>query len=216
MDIKITSDVARFRDRFTWAQSQMPFAAAKAATALARQVQDAERAAIPEVFDNPTSFTRNAIGSTGATKNHPVASVFVKERQARYLEPSEVHGLQVLGAGKRIRTPVDIRTNASGDIPRGALARLLPAGQLSTKGPGGYFIGTVHGVNALWQRIDPKKGAKKGGTATSRKLKMLVAFTKPVHVKTNFNFQRRGQRIIEQNAVQVLDKAVLEAMKTAR
>lgn len=218
MDIRITSDIERVAARLDVARRQIPFAARQAATALARQVQQAETAAIPEVFDNPNAFTRRAVASIGATSSNPVARVFVKDKQARYLEPSEVQGLQVLGAGRKIRTPVDIRTNASGDIPKGALSRLIPAGQRSTKGPRGYFIGVVNGVNGIWQRQDPKPGAKRrrGGAALVRKLKLLVAFTRPVTVKSDFGFQQRARELIARNAVQAMSEALKKAMRTAR
>jgi len=225
MDIRITSDIERVVARLDAARRQIPFAAAQAATALARQVQAAEKAAIPEVFNSPNAFTRNAVASIGATKAVPVARVFVKDRQAAYLEPSEVHGLQVLGAGKRIKTPVDIRTNASGDIPKGALAKLIPNGLRSTKGPNGYFIGTVRGVNALWQR-GGRGGRRNGGYGTKGKhqtgagfattLKLLVAFTRPVAVQSDFGFQKRGREIIGRNAVQALSDALERAMQTAK
>ena len=217
MDIRITSDIERVAARLDVARRQIPFAARQAATALARQVQQAETAAIPEVFDNPNAFTRRAVASIGATSSNPVARVFVKDKQARYLEPSEVQGLQVLGAGRKILTPVDIRTNASGDIPKGALSRLIPLGQRSTKGPRGYFIGVVNGVNGIWQRQDPKPGAKRRrGAALARRLKLLVAFTRPVTVKSDLGFQRRGRELIARNAVQAMSDALKKAMRTAR
>jgi len=237
MDLNISVDVKRAVASLNSAREQIPFAAAQAATGLARLVKEEEQAALSSVFGHPTAFTRNAFAVRGATKSNPVAEVFAKDRQAAYLEPSEVQGLQVLGAGKRIRTPVDIRTNASGDIPRGAIAKLLPPGKLSTPGPGGYFIGLVRGVLGLWQRGEVPRGTRRGwrtrgfrpvagsyGTkgqvyksaGFSTTLKLLVAFTKPVTVKTHLDFQKRAALVVDANFKAIFSAALSKALRTAK
>lgn len=196
MKLDISVDIKRAAGAVDFASKQIPFAAAQAATGLARLVQAEERAALSKVFKNPTAFTLNSFAVKAATKSNPVAEVFAKDRQAAYLAPSETQGLQVLGAGVRVRTPVDIKTNASGDIPRGMVARLRT--QKS------YFTGAVNGVFGLWQRV------------SRGKLKLLVAFTKPVEVKTHLDFQKRAALVVDLNFSAVFSAALKKALRTAK
>lgn len=187
---------------------QIPFASAQAATGLARLVQMEERAALSTSFHNPNAFTKNAFAIIPATKATQFAEVFAKDRQAAYLMPSETQGIQVLGAGKRISTPVDISVNASGDITRGRVATLFEKAQ--QKG-GKYFVGPLknHGtaVNGLWQRMG--KGGRGG-------LKLLVAFTRPVEVKSNLDFVKRAALLVDTNFAEVFGAALKKALRTAK
>ncbi|HET6606732.1 MAG TPA: hypothetical protein VFG62_08695 [Rhodopila sp.] len=196
MKLDISVDVKRVTANMDFAARQIPFAAAQAATGLARLVQAEERAALSTVFDHPTKFTLNAFSVKGATKSNLVAEVFAKDKQAAYLEPSEVQGLQVLGAGTRIRTPVDIKKNASGDIPRGTIARLA--------GKKGFFVGAVKGIFGLWQRV------------SRGKVKLLVAFTRPVPVKTHLDFQKRAALVVDTNFSAIFSAALRKALRTAK
>lgn len=204
MQIDISLDVKQATRGLGSAARQVPFAAALATTHLAKMVQLSETEALPSVFDRPTPFTMRAFGVSTASKSSPQAEVFAKTIQARYLEPSETGGLQILGKGRAIRKPVDIRTNAYGNIPKGAIARRVPAGQLSTKGKRGFFIGKVHGVNGLWQR------------QPGHKLKLLIAFSRPQPVSTHLEFQRRARAVVKANFAEVFGAALRRALKTAR
>lgn len=204
MNIDISLDVKRATRNLGDAAKQVPFAAALAATHLAKLVQLGETEALPGVFDRPTPFTMRAFGVSTASKSSPQAEVFAKTIQAKYLEPSETGGLQVLGKGRAIRKPVDIRTNAYGNIPKGAIARRVPAGKLSTKGKRGFFIGVVNGVNALWQR------------QPGHHLKLLIAFSKPQQVSTRLDFQQRARAVVKANFAEVFGAALRRALKTAR
>jgi hypothetical protein len=73
-------------------KKQMPFAVARAMTMTVKQAAAAETAHILAVFDKPTPFTQRAVGFTGATKNNLSAKVFIKDAQAKYLEPESEGG----------------------------------------------------------------------------------------------------------------------------
>ena len=196
MRLDISVDVKKATANIGAASKQVPFAAAQAATGLARLVQAEETAALPGIFNRPTAFTMKAFAVLPATKGRPIAEVFAKDRQAAYLMPSETQGLQALGAGKRIRTPVDIKTNASGDISRGMIGRL--------QGRKGFFTGAVKGVYGLWQRIGKDK------------LKLLVAFTRPVDVKTHLDFVKRAALLVDTNFGEIFGAALKKALRTAK
>lgn len=196
MKISIGVDLVSATKGINAVTKQIPFATALAVTSLAKQVQGTETAALPSVFDRPTPFTKHAFGMTAARKGNPQAEVFAKMRQAAYLEPSEDQGFQVLGAGRKIRTPVDIKLNQYGDITKGKIVKLAAKS--------GYFVGVVKGVNALWQRLP--KG----------KLRLLVAFTRPVEVKTNLDFQDRARKTVEANFTAVFRDALRKALETSR
>ena len=188
---------------------QIRFATVLAVNDLAKRVQDAETAALPRVLDRPTPFTMRAFGTKGATKQTMQAEVFAKQTQAKYLAPSEFGGQQVLGNARRIRTPVDAKLNAYGNLPKGFIARKIAGGALSTPGKRGFFIGVVKGVNGLWQRVP-------GTKTTPPSLKLLVAFTKPVEVKPKLGFAQRALQVVRDNAAPAFADALRRALKSAR
>ena len=91
-NVQITGLSELLRNMDAVAKQQAPFAIARAMTATVRRAGDAETAHIAAVFDRPTPFTRRAIGTTAATKNNLVASVFVKDAQTAYLFPQAEGG----------------------------------------------------------------------------------------------------------------------------
>lgn len=207
------------------AKQQLPFANALAVNKLAKRVIAVESAAIESTFDKPSTFTKNAFsqapsfGGMYATKRLPVAMVVAKPIQGRYLAPSEEpKEPQALSPGKkRIRTPVAIGTNKGGNIPRGKLVELLARPDV--------FLGVVHGVNGIWQR--PKRGTRRrGGYGTKGKLyanagftttlKLLVAFTRPVHIKTNLHAADRAKATVDSHWSADLNAALAQAMETAK
>lgn len=210
MQINLSVDTAGLSRRLGVASKQIQFGSVLAATKLAQLVQQAETDALPGVLDRPTPFTMKAFGVTAARKSNPQAEVFAKQAQAKYLMPSEVGGEQVLGAGRKIRTPVDLKTNAYGNLPKGAIARKLNGGQ-SSPGKRGFFLGVVKGINGLWQRVpgNRRKGSPPG-------LKLLIAFTRPVDVKAHLGFQARARKVVGDNAGKVLADMIAKALGSAK
>lgn len=208
MDIDLSVDADRLAKRFGFAARQAEFASVRAATQLARLVQAEETAALPEVLDHPTPFTMRAFAVRGATMARPQAEVFAKTIQARYLDPSEVGAQQLLGTGKSVRTPVDIRTNQYGNLPKGAILRRT-GGALSVPGKRGFFIGVIGGINGLWQRVPGKKGQPAS-------VKLLVAFTRPVEIHAHLEFQKRARRVVLDNYASVFTDELRKALETAR
>ena len=73
-----------------WAKRQLPFATAQALTAVAKKAADAERREMQRTLDRPEPFTLRGIAVKAARKNDPVAIVYIRPVQARYLAPSIV------------------------------------------------------------------------------------------------------------------------------
>jgi hypothetical protein len=213
--LNIQADIKRLsRELDRLAYSQMPFATALALTGLAKRVQADETEALGEVFDNPVAFTMRAFAIIPARKSNLTATVFAKDIQAEYLKPSEEEGTpQALGKGRRIRTPVDIGVNASGDIPKGAIKRLLAKP--------GVFLATIDGVSGLWQRMDARKGRGRraktaAASARPHKLKLLIAFTRPKPVKTRLDYRSRAAQVVAAHTDEEFSVAMRRALSTLR
>lgn len=196
MNIDISVDIRDATRRLRGVEDQIPFASARAATTLAKTVQATETKALPDIFDKPTPFTMKAFGVKAARKTDLTAEVFAKDRQAAYLMPSEAGTPQYLGRGRKIRTPVDIGLNQYGNIPRRKIASLA--------NKDGYFLGVIHGINALWKR----KGRGH--------VELMVAFTNPVPIKTRLHFHRRAELVVAANVRKVFGEALASAVETRK
>lgn len=218
--VKILADPRELQRSLTRAaQEQIPFATALAINATAKQIAQGETELLGQVFDNPRPFTRSAFtqssafGGATATKKSPTAIVVSKPIQERYLSPSAFDEAQSLGdRSKKIRTPVNVKLAAGGNIPKGEIARLLAEP--------GIFMGVVNGVNGIWQRpTSPRpKGAPRSRVKANNtgRIKLLIAFTRPVHVKTRLGFRERAEAIVSKNFDANFSAAISRAMKTAR
>lgn len=195
------------RDLDDLQRKQIPFAAAVGINMTADQVVEAETAALEDVFQDPTTFTKRAFRKAGATKARPEARVFALPTQAAYLTPAEDNEPQFLGKGKRIRTPVNIGVSAGGNIAKSKLKTVLARKDV--------FVGHVKGVGGVWQRL-PSKGKGRKGARDGQRLRLLVAFTRPVHIAPRLEYHERAARIVDANATANVRNALLMAFKTAR
>lgn len=213
---KVKSDVNRSLRRLQ--HTQVPFALASAATAIAKRVQAAQTEALSATFDNPTPFTLRGVGISPATKTNLTAHVFVKDAQADYLEPYEAGGLQVLGSKSAMLTPITVGLNQYGNIPRTRLATL--------KAKPNVFIGPVRTkagvINGVWQRPArpgsvPASRGKVASTPVARAgLKLLIEFTDPKPVTLSLHYAERAATVVRRVASAELDAAVRRALATAR
>lgn len=216
------------------ARRQVPFATAKALTAVARKVQDAQRAALPSVFDRPSLFTQRSIGVKAARKADLTAAVFVKDIAAQYLEPFEFGGQHHLPASKRGGTlfnPKAVPLNQYGNLPKNTLKRL--------SGRKDVFVGSVmfkssgQTVSGVWQRppvgrrrsratkYDKSQGygtkgalGKEGGVKTG--LTLLVRFGDALPVQPRMEWRKRAAAVVQANLKAEFQKAMGEALATAR
>ncbi len=196
---------------------QVPFASALALTTLAKGVQGIEQDLIGKTFDDATPFTRNAIAIKPATKSNLVATVFAKDIQAAYLTPYVVGGMRDYGNKRGMILPVDVRVNQYGNLTKGTLQRL--------KGKPGVFVGPVKTkagvINGVWQRPVAGKvvGKRIKGTRIAKPaghLKLLLKFEDTSAVTKHFDFFGAAQRYLTKNAAAAFDKAMRQALATAR
>lgn len=173
---------------------QIPFAAAKALTATAQDVQRAVVAQLPAIFDRPTPFTLRGVGIGYATKVNLTSRVFLKDVQREYLK------LQVTGGERRPKKvalvmPAGIDLNAFGNIPRNRIKALLNRKDV--------FSGKVRGVGGIWQR-------------TNGRLKLLVAYEPSASYERRFPFGAIARQTIERRLLPNFRIALAAAIASAK
>lgn len=186
------------------AYKQVDFAAARALTLLAKEVQAAEKANLKRTFKHPKPFTVNSIGMRGASKRTLESKVFVRPVAAKYLQPYETGGAHVL-PGQALLNPKDIRLNQYGQLSRGTLKRL--------KGRNDVFIGSVktkHGdIDGVWQRRRATKG-------NSSRLKLLIRFGNALPVNEQLHYGDRAKVLVARRFNAVFGTAMAKAIATAK
>ena len=193
--LRVTTDFARMqRILDDVSRQQLPFAAARALTTVAKTAQREATDELPSAFDRPTPFTRRAVGVTSATKATLEAVVFVRPIQAQYLGLAETGGTQEPKKAALV-TPVAQRLNQYGNIPNRALAR--------AKARKNVFVGQVRGVGGFWQR-------------TKDGLKLLARFDASRKVAKNAWFIPAVTRVVERDFGRALREALADALRTAR
>lgn len=179
-------------------RDQLPFAAARALTAIARQAERAQRDAMGSVFDKPTPFTQRGPGSLAARKDDLTAIVFMRDAQAAYLRRQEQGGTRTPDKGSALVLPVQVKRNVYGNIPNKGLAR--------AKARRSVFVGKVKGVGGFWQRTGPK----------GRKLKLLAAFEGSAQYSPRFRYWDRMHATVGAAMARELPIALAFALFTAR
>ncbi|MGJ7119544.1 hypothetical protein ABMZ76_00485 [Morganella morganii] len=200
-------------------RKQIPFATAQAMTVVVRKIEDAQKVAMQRNLDNPTPFTVKSVKSRGARKSDLKAKVFVMNTAAAYLEPFETGGVHKLN-GSALLNPKDIKLNKYGNLPRNKLSSL--------KSKENTFIGDISGVNGVWQRKKAKKGKKgrkrlqrsSNGTRRDRKKqpmpKLLIRFGDALPVEPVLGYQDRAMKMTQALLLQEINRAIAEAIRTAR
>jgi hypothetical protein len=116
--------------------NNVAFGIARGLTQVAKLSATTVTAALPTDFDRPNPFTMQAVSFTPATKDNLVATLFVKNAQAVYLELEETGGTRTPQPGSPINIPVDLKTNQYGNIPRGRIAALRAGKAFVSNGKG--------------------------------------------------------------------------------
>lgn len=126
MKISVTiSGVDLVRRRLSGLAKQVPFALSLALNRTAQSVADAMPAAMRAALDRPTPFTQRSVRVLSkASKHHLLAVVGVQPVQAKYLRWAVTGGVKTPGVAG-LRLPSAITLNEFGNIPRGAIARLI-------------------------------------------------------------------------------------------
>lgn len=204
-EISVRSNVKQISKNLSaLAYKQVNFAAASALTALAKEVQAAEKVNLKATFKRPKPFTVNSIGMRGANKATLEARVFVKPVAAKYLQPYETGGVHVL-PGRALLNPKDIRLNQYGQLSRGTLQRLKERSDIYI-GP----IDTKHGkIDGVWQRTKATKG-------NPSRLRLLIRFGDALPVNERLNYGARAKALVDRRFNAVFGSAMAKAVATAR
>lgn len=231
--ISIKSDVDKTIKKLSaLAREQIPYAEVLAVNALAVDVQQAERKAMPHIFDRPTPFTINSVRVQFARKGYPVARVFVMDIAAEYLYPYEVGGYTKLLSPNNVTwlEPIDFSLlNQYGNFPVDTIERLIGTSRYVASGRGvsrrlmkgmkplpgkkNYFVGKIKvkggTVSGVWKRIGATKKRGKG-------LKLVIKFGEPKLANHNLGFGYRGAKVIAQNKDKRFGSALARAIATAK
>ncbi|MEG3347581.1 hypothetical protein [Novacetimonas sp. GS1] len=207
-DFSIKLDTSRIQRELSDMQKQIPYATSVAVNSLAFDAMRLENSAMSEIFDHPRPFTTRATQVDKATKSDPTAVVSLRDQQAKYLTPYETGGDHWVGArdgAGDLLVPVDGRTDAYGQIPRGLIKRLLARPDV--------FAGTVRGIRGIWQR-STARGTRRN--AAPAKLKLLYMFRANKAVDKHLDFEQRATEMVQREGPKVIEAAILKTIRTAR
>lgn len=222
MQIELKTDLRAFTKGMAEVQKkQLPFAMASALTMTAGRVGLAWQDTMRADLDRPTPFTINSVAVRGARKSDLVATVYVKDIAAAYLEPFVEGGLHYLGQKKGILAPKAVPLNAYGNLPRSKLAAL--------RGKPGVFVGPVRlksgqVISGVWQRKGPavkatgKRRERRSAQPPEgvRALTLLIRFSDPLPVKQRLPFNAVALDTVRRVFDAQFAKAFAGALATAK
>ncbi|MBC3927785.1 hypothetical protein [Undibacterium sp. CY21W] len=170
--------------------NQAPFAMARALTATAKAASAAVTDHIAMVFDQPTTFTKRAMGFSPADKTTLKASVYVKDIQASYLVAEMDGGLrgfktfeEKFGGKDAVEYAMpgkDAKRNSFGNMTKAQIVKL--ANQISD----GKNSKVFRGVSRKNPALDIIYARTEGNT----KLVPQLVFTKKANYKPIFKFEQ--------------------------
>lgn len=197
------------------ARQQLPFAIAQALTMTAGHAGLSWQDEMQNELDRPAPFTLGSVGVRPARKTTLIATVYIRDIAAAYLEPFVDGGTHYLGGKKGLLSPKNVGLNAYGNLTRNKLATL--------KGKSNVFVGGVKlrsgdMVNGVWQRASAaqqKRHAKAKGRGPAA-LKLLIRFSDPQRVTQHLDFIGRADAAVRQHFTSAFEDAFDHAMRTAR
>lgn len=213
-----------FKDTSRWIGdigNQVPFAIAVALTRTAKRLIPFEQDEVRRVFDRPVPYTIKAFGTTPATKANLTSTLFIKDRQAKYLLPNIEGGRRGQKTFER-RLASDSGVNAywapGGGVKLTGAGNLTLeqiqdiAGKLSRSGKfGGIFVGTPQNMpNApfgIWARETRGRGRN-----ASRGLTPLLVRIEQPNYKKRFDFHG----VAERHAHRIFDEEFRRAFEEAK
>lgn len=197
------------------ASKDIPYAIERGLNSTAKAAMDNFKQKIPEVFKHTNNFTRNAVAYTPATKNHQIATVFIRDRQAKYLQFEEYGGTRtpadniVNPAAKAlVISAPNAKKNSSGGMPKGYVKSLAQKAQQDlqrTKNAG---------RKSKAQSIIKIKGknGKSGGffmvNRRQRTLTRLISFTDKASYKPKMGFHEKAGAFLNKNINSYLSQAI--------
>lgn len=204
MGFDLTSNIDAFMGRFeAVASRQLPFALSRALNDTAEDVRKAEVATMRRVFDRPTPYTLNAFQIRPSTKASLSAVIETRPVQGPYLERQADGGIQ-LPKGRAVLLPVRVVRNAYGNLPVGAVKKLL--------GRSDVFVARQR--NAKTAHLTP--GIYQRGFGDSKKPILLIAFKDQIKNKPIYDFEGTARVTAEASFPDHFATRFAEAVNTAR
>lgn len=231
--MRIQVDISGLRGLGGFIDKQARYAAAVALTKTAQEIRSAIPAELDQVFDRPTTFTKQGTYLKAARRDELVAEVGFRPIQSKYLKLQAEGGIYMPREGG-IRLPGNIQLNAFGNIPRGTIAKLKAAadnGQLSAalakrlnvqgnrrKGakPLQLFFGVPRGdawQNAplgIWRRVPGVDGGP------GKLIPVILFEDTPAKYSKRLDLGEMARPIVAQRFQANLARALADAMRTAR
>lgn len=210
-------------------QKQVRYAAAVALTRTAQDVKEAMPALMERELDRPVAFTKRGLFVRMARPQTLEAIVGFMDAQAKYM------ALQIAGGTRKpgphgIKLPGNITLDSFGNIPRGTIAKLKAMAQDGTLAKGiarrlgvsnrrkgaapiQLFLGKPQGRGwekapmGIWRRVPGSPG---------KLIPVIVFDEKPVRYKPRFHFHDQASRIVTRRWPDNFDRAMADALRTAR
>lgn len=201
---------------------QVAFAASKALNATGKAVADTMPAQIERAIDKPTPFTKRGVRVLKyANKAKLEATVGFMKAQAEYMRWQVEGGTRQPGAAG-LRLPSAIKVNEFGNIPKGVINQLIAVARKEGK------LGKVKArrvqVSSKVELFYGDPLDKKGKTwprgiykiANGSLIPLVVFPVTPARYRAIFDFQRIAEGIVKREWSRQFDKALAEALRTAR
>lgn len=206
----MTVDTSRAMKKLSGVEKQVNFATARALTLTAKDAQKELTQDLPEIFEDPTPFTKRGLAIIPANKVNLQAFVFVKDIQAGYLARQQVGGQRRPRPGSPILLPVRLRTNRYGNIARGRIAR-------EKAKPNVFFVSgrrkrTKHLPPGIYQR--PKSSGRRRRRPAG--LKLLVALEQRAQYRPRFQMHERVGRVVLKRFPDHFNDSLRSALASAR
>lgn len=218
-------------------KKQVPFATAKALTAVGQKIKQEQIAEMKRAFDRPTTFTLNSMFLKPATKRNQQAVVWLKDWAPKgtpankYLAPQIYSGQRALKGFERLLNARGIlpdgyyavpsrkvRKDASGNMSKGVLNQLLSYSGAQRDRHQNTKQGQRRQQKQKFMLLDERDG-KPGGIwqlTDDQRMYPILIFVKAPTYKQRFDFYRVADRVYRANIVAEFDKALSDAMRSAR
>lgn len=210
MKISVKSDLKAWtKDLDKIQKQQLPFAASLALNQTAEFIAVNLNNDTRKYLDRPTPFTQKAFTIKRSNKRNLTALIFPKPAQAAYLK-WQVFGGTRRAKGRAIPLPVNIKKNRYGNMPKGAIKRLLAKPNT--------FSGTMFGVAGIWQRGHFSRAGKFSATTKKRgsSLQLLAAYEPTASYTPRFPHDRLAKGYALKAFRPFFERSLARALRTAK
>lgn len=189
MKISVKVDISGLERRLQrLANEQVPFAMAKALTATAKLVVEAEKREMRDVFDRPRQNTLNSLYIKSASKQRLVAVVGIKDFAGKGVAASKYLAAQIKGGNRRLKR-FEKALQIVGVMPHGFVA--VPGDAAKIDGDGNMEGGQIVQILSFFKAF-PEMGYRANMTPKGRK---ALAKDKKSHKGFSYFVGQPGDRL---------------------